>query len=262
MDGVDFYVHAAILLRASSNAFNSLFTASIKPPGSPGSTLQHYAVPGTDAATLNVVLHVAYGLNVSRYSPDLRVLKQALESVLVTYAFSPYIYVAPASPLYSVLLSQAVTGGVNVAMEVYALAAQHRLEPLAVAVSEQLLSFDLSLLTDEQAIQLGGSYLKRLFVLLMTRVDKLRELLAIEPGPLHPPTPMCDKLERRRDLFGAWAYAVAQLMADARADTPSALLESILNPLAYRCACGECRVAIQQRVQTLVRDWDAVKRTI
>ncbi|KAH7097468.1 hypothetical protein BKA62DRAFT_716422 [Auriculariales sp. MPI-PUGE-AT-0066] len=261
-DHVSFYVHRAVLLAVSPNGLGGLIPAVKDSSKSLGTGMPHSVQTDLDAAALNVVLHVVYHLSFAHFYPDFSTLSRATAALFDSYGLATYVFVAPATPLYGALLSQAVAHGPTSAMQVYILAAKHGLEALAIGVSEQLLSFEMSSLTDEQAAQLGGLYLKRLFLLLLARIGALKQLLVVEPGPLHPPIPICGQLEQRRDVLAPWAYAVAHLIADARPDTPSALLESTLNPVAYRCACASCRLAIQERVRVLVIEWSAVKRTI
>ena len=105
----------------------------------------------------------------------------------------------------------------------------------------------------------GGAYLRRLFMLILDRMEALKRMLLIAPGPLHLPTVLCGPSERSRDVSGPWALAVSQLMVDARADVPGARLEATLNPLLLQCACPECRTAIQHRIRAIVLEWQAVR---
>lgn len=104
----------------------------------------------------------------------------------------------------------------------------------------------------------GGVYLKRLVMLLLERANALKSFLVVAPT-LHTPTASCGSAEQQRQVTGPWALAVSRLIAEVRPDIPPALLESRLNPLAYRCACGECRTAIQDRIRRLAVEWIGVR---
>jgi len=108
-------------------------------------------------------------------------------------------------------------------------------------------------------IPAGGTYLRRLFMLILDRMEALKRMLLVAPGPLHLPTVLCGPSERSRDVSGPWALAVSQLMVDARADVPGARLEATLNSLLLQCACPECRTAIQHRIRAIVLEWQAVR---
>jgi hypothetical protein len=68
----------------------------------------------------------------------------------------------------------------------YALAAQHKLEQLAIAVSPSLLSFDLATLTDDLVGRMGAVYLKRLVFLHLGRSAALKRLLSPPLKLSHP----------------------------------------------------------------------------
>jgi len=108
-------------------------------------------------------------------------------------------------------------------------------------------------------IPAGGTYLRRLFMLILDRMEALKRMLLVAPGPLHLPTVLCGPSERSRDVSGPWALVVSQLIVDARADVPEARLEATLNPLLLQCACPECRTAIQHRIRAIVLEWQAVR---
>lgn len=99
----------------------------------------------------------------------------------------------------------------------YALAAQHRLEQLAVAVSPFLLSFDLASLTDDLVGRMGAVYLKRLVFLHVGRSMALKRLLS-PPLDYHTPNDACGAREHDA-LMNAWSLAAAELAWDARPGT-------------------------------------------
>ncbi|KAI6047233.1 hypothetical protein EDC04DRAFT_2887043 [Pisolithus marmoratus] len=218
-DSVSFYVHTHILLAASDNNFNSLL-----PPS-----------PRTDPGRL--------GLHVARST--------SLYNLLLFHA-----------PLYP--------------LELYALAASYDLYDLAVPTSSHLLSFSLSALTDEMVNRIGAKYLKHLFFLHFGRSDALKRLLLPPPHP-HPPTATCDFTEQKK-LTRAWALTSAYFAWDARPwyvlftrsiyitpddepgiDLSTSTLESTFAPLGEHLSCEQCKLALQERLKTLIVQWSVVK---
>jgi len=99
----------------------------------------------------------------------------------------------------------------------YTLAAQHKLEQFAIAVSPFLLSFDLATLTDDIVKRMGPVYLKRLAFLHLGRSAALKRLLS-PPLNFHPPDDTCGATEHDA-LLNAWSLAVASLAWDTRPGT-------------------------------------------
>ena len=210
-DGVFFYVHTTQVLSMSHNRFGGLV------PPSPAKTkvvdeLGPVIALPENATVLNVVLHVVYELSCAHYHPAIDTLIEAVDA-MAHYGISPKQHIAPSTPLYTLILSQAPMQPIVV----YALAAAHDLYDLAVPVSSHLLSFALHSLTDELALRIGPLYMKRLFFLHLGRLDALKRLLLPPPHP-HPPTSRCDFTEQKK-LTRAWALASAYLAWDARPGT-------------------------------------------
>lgn len=251
-DSVFFYVHLHILLAASENNFSSLLPPSLRTdPGSVGPV-----VPLPESSVeLNIVLHAIYDMSCSHYSPSFEAIVSAL-SVMDAYGISVKKYVARSTPLYNLLLCHAPI----YPLELYALAASHDLYDLAVPTSSHLLSFSLASLTDDMVDRIGPRYLKRLFFLHFGRSDALKRLLLPPPHP-HPPTVSCDFTEQKK-LTRAWALASAYLAWDARPDLSTSAIESALAPLGEQLSCEQCKLALRERLKTLIVQWSVVKRTI
>ncbi|KAM6495933.1 hypothetical protein JOM56_008639 [Amanita muscaria] len=250
-DNVFFYVHSAVLLGASENAFNSLLASH-----SPATEGQEpvITVPET-SATLNIILHVIYDMSCAHYSPSYPLLVTSVDRLPV-YGVNPKSRITPSAPLYALLLSHAPL----FPLDLYALAAAHDLYNLAVATSSHLLSFPLASLSDEMAVRMGPIYLKRLFFLHFGRSDALKRVLLPPPHP-HPATPWCDFTEQKK-LTRAWALASAYLAWDARPDLSTSTMESALRPLTDHLTCEQCQHVLQERIKNLVVQWSVVKRTI
>ncbi|KAI0711068.1 hypothetical protein C8T65DRAFT_695507 [Cerioporus squamosus] len=250
-DGVFFYVHTTQVLSMSRNRFGNLV------PPTPAKTkliddLGPVIALPENATVLNVVLHAMYELSCAHYRPAIDTLVAAVDA-MADYGLSPKQHIAPSSPLYSLILSQAPMQPIVA----YALAAAHDLYDLAVPVSSHLLSFALHSLTDELALRIGPVYMKRLFFLHLGRLDALKRLLLPPPHP-HPPTQRCDFTEQKK-LTRAWALASAYLAWDARPDLSTSAMESALCPLADHLSCDVCKRSLADRVKQLIVQWSVVK---
>jgi hypothetical protein len=207
-DSVFFYVHSAALLKVSKNSFGSLIQTYPISPTSDDDVNPAILVP-EDSHVLNILLHLIYMIPCSHFCPPVEIISKTV-SALKRYGVSIKSFAAPDACLYNLILSRAPLHPI----ELYAVAAENELHDLAVAISPHLMSLDLATLTDEIVIQIGPTYLKRLFFLHLGRNEALKKLL-FSPPTLHGPTPQCDFIEQRK-LTRAWALAAAYLAWDAR----------------------------------------------
>ncbi|EIW80462.1 hypothetical protein CONPUDRAFT_154491 [Coniophora puteana RWD-64-598 SS2] len=248
-DSIYFFISSVILLNASSNAFDDLLTPTLGRQsvgaGKVVSLTEHSAV-------VNVVLHAVYDRPCSHHSPAFESLAAAVET-MPKYGLSPYTYVAPMTPLYSLFLMHAPLR----ALDLYALAAKHNLHDLAVPTSSHLLSLALPSLTEDIAEQIDAIYLKRLFVLHMSRTEALKRILK-PPGPHpHAPTASCNFDDQKR-VARAWLLASSYLAWNV---TPGAI-ETALAPLQESVSCTLCRHTLKEHLRTVIVQWSMVKSTI
>ncbi|KAH9921274.1 hypothetical protein B0H21DRAFT_701705 [Amylocystis lapponica] len=248
-DAVFFYVHCHQLLAVSENSFQSLLPEK---QNKGKDDIPPIVSLSESANVLNIVLHTAYNMSCSHYSPSVDTLIATVDA-LTKYGIPVKSHVVPSTPLYSAILAQAPLAP----MQTFALAAKYDLYELAVPISAHLLSFPLSALTDEQAEQMGPIYLKRLFFLHLGRIDALKRLLLPPPHP-HAPTSTCDFIEQKK-LTRAWALASAYLAWDARPDLSTSSMESALCPLAEHLSCEVCRSSLGERIKQLIIQWSVVK---
>lgn len=156
--------------------------------------------------TFNLVLHAVYGMSCTQFSPSMDDLNTVI-AALSSLGLQVDIHVSPGSPLFEAAMSHAPL----VPLQVYALAAQHDLHPLASAASSHLLSTPLSAITDDLASRIGSVYLKRLADLHFRRMNKLKQLFLMVPQP-HAPTDTCSGSEMNR----AWSVSVAPMGWEVR----------------------------------------------
>ncbi len=191
-DAVLFYVHRSVLTHVSNNAFGTLLSmAGIIPVED-------------DSNILNIILHALYDIPSASYNPSFETLVCAVDR-LPLYGLAPHVLITPDNHLFRLLYSHAP----HHPIEAYMLAAHHHLDELAVLVSGHLLSFKLDSLTDEMAVRMGARYLKRLFLLHLNRMQRLKEILIVQP-PAHGAAGC------KADPQRAWALAAASVVNDVR----------------------------------------------
>ena len=197
-DNIQFHVHRARLLHASSNLFNLLLL------------YQDSTITLTEKSeVVAIFLHCIYGVPfASRPSP-----KDILASfdTLKQYGIPPDRYAYPRAPLFEATVP--ALESLDFAIEIYARAAEHRLPDLASFASSVLLSYPLSSITNDLAVRMGPIYLRKLFVLHNQRVQTLRQILSTPPI-CHPTTPECGSDGQRRLLMD-WDMITAEMIMSA-----------------------------------------------
>ena len=161
---------------------------------------------------LNLVLHCVYDLSCTRFSSTVEDVSNCVATI-VKYGLPLATYSSRGGSLYNLVLSKAPTAGI----QMYALAAEHGLEQLAIGVSPFLLSLDLATLTDDLAGRMGAVHLRKLFFLHLGRSAALKRLLS-PPLNYHTPDDACGVREHDA-LMNAWSLAIAPLAWNARPGT-------------------------------------------
>lgn len=181
-DAVFFYVHRHVLDGSSENGFGA---------GNVGRSL---IAVDDDAVTLNIILHAVYDRPSDKFSPTVLQLIRAVDRMPI-YGMSVPQLVQQTSNLFTLLSSMINPNP----LDIYALAAYHSLDALAILASSHLVLFDLSSLPEEMIDRIGGHYLRRLSELQMSRNQELLDILAKAPLFAHDECPA--------DPCGAWAFA-------------------------------------------------------
>jgi hypothetical protein len=206
-----FYAHSHVLGSSSSEAFSRVLRNRNKKDQSSqviaGSEII-YDVPDS-SIVLAIILHTLYGTSPAQNLPSFEALTIAVDR-MPFYDIDLKDIITRQTPLYQLLLSHAPL----YPLQLYSLAGRHELDDLAVASSSHLLSFPISTLRDDMAMQMGATYLKRLLCLHFNRINALKQILLAPPYP-HPPTKECD-FTKQRALTRAWALAAASLAWDSR----------------------------------------------
>jgi hypothetical protein len=208
-DSVYFYVHTHILLSASENGFNSMLPVMPNDNGNYIGLGPILPVPER-SSVLNVVLHAIYDMSCARVFSFVRYTRSGTQRSPNLWCH-PKNVITSSNSLYHVLLTYASSRP----LDLFALAAEHDLNDLAIATSAHLLSISLSTISDEMAMRIGPIYLKRLFFMHLGRAEVLRSILLPPPYP-HTPTAECGYAQQN-NLTRAWTLASAYLAWDARA---------------------------------------------
>lgn len=216
-DGTLFYLNSQLLADAGfkippSAPLPGMALDNITPlPQSPFLPKGSVAKLPDSSITLSIIFHALYNLSCSALSPTLPALSRAI-SRMPEYSLTPARVIESDTALYADLMTQYAP---IKALELYALAGKHAIEPLAVDVSSHLLGLNLSEITDELATTMGSVYLKRLFFMHKGRVERLKSLLA-KPPSLHVDKAADCDFEKQSALRRKWALLVTSLAWDAR----------------------------------------------
>lgn len=268
-DRVLFHLHANQVLALSTNGF-----AHKWPPQS--CSVNSNSVPiilvPEPSPLVNLVLHCVYDLPCTRFSSSVEDVSDCVTTI-IKYGLPLAVYISQGRALYNLVLSKAPTAGI----QMYALAAQHRLEQLAVALSPFLLSYDLATLTDDLVGQMGAVYLRRLVFLHLGRSAALKRLLS-PPLNYHTPDDTCGTREHDA-LMNAWSLAVTPLAWNARpgpcpplhtsskyggvlnppTDLAPTTVKAALGPLVDLISCSRCKEGIQRTIKSVVATWVGIK---
>ncbi|KAI0692347.1 hypothetical protein C8T65DRAFT_699527 [Cerioporus squamosus] len=244
-DNASFYAHRHILQYTSTNDFGGLLAGRE----------ESINVPET-STILSIALRVVYGLSCLHLTDIALESVESSINVLLKYGVPVQKFAAPHWPLFQLVLSHAP----HRPIDAYALAAHHRLEELAVAVSAHLLAYDLSTLTDELTMKMGSIYVKRLFNLHQTRRNALKNIV-MKPPAMHRPNLACGTAQQRQ-LTQAWAFAAAEMAWNVPPSMSTHMLQYAFERAGRDITCGECRVMLNNRIQEAMTEWSAVQRTI
>ncbi|KAG8763659.1 hypothetical protein FRC12_008466 [Ceratobasidium sp. 428] len=264
-DAVFFYAHTPTLLRDSSNRFGNLIdeksigdSAHREGTGTyrTGSPMLKLAICDYPSDVLELVLSAVYKRTSAEILATSITTLQRSFAALVSLGYCPKDMLTPGSELFTRSLETAEIDP----LPVYALAAQHSLEPLAVAVSRLVPAHLLDAVSDELALQMGAIYLKRLFLLHMGRTKALKLSMKL-PLRLHkigtPPGIKCNE-KAQRSVQYVWAlvsgYAVIHGGLGGLDDALFSFIEHL--------SCELCGKILNERVKRTVCDLDSMSDSI
>ncbi|KAF8598922.1 hypothetical protein BDV93DRAFT_592541 [Ceratobasidium sp. AG-I] len=144
-----FYAHRAKLLLGSSNSFGGLVTSD--------HSFLEITMTNYRSEVLNVVLLAVYELPINSCDPSLKTLCGVIPA-LTKLGYDLRSIAGPQSELFQLFLKAAEGDPLSL----YAVAAQHSFEELAVSASTFSLNTPIMQLSNELAQQMGAIYLQRL----------------------------------------------------------------------------------------------------
>ncbi|KAF8598921.1 hypothetical protein BDV93DRAFT_450177 [Ceratobasidium sp. AG-I] len=255
-DAVFFYAHRAVLLRRSSNNFGGLVTSEhvVSQTGSQIRSSPDLILTNYRPEVLQVVLLALYELPMSLCDPSFETLC-AVITALATLGYDLQSIAPPQSELFKLFL-EAAEGD---PLSIYAIAAQHSFEELAISASRFSLNKPIKNLSDELAEQMGTVYLRRLLRLHLQHTTSLRHLIT-PPPVLHPPTddyPKCNK-EMQESVNQTWLVVSAYVIVQ----NSSSGIQGMIGPFAGRVECPDCVQSLNRRIETFHEDWNKVRSSI
>ena len=162
-----------------------------------------------DASTLNILIHVVYGIPFAQYNPPLETLLEVVKS-LKKYGILLPSHLNPGNHLFEEITKRIP----QMPLEVFTIAAGDDIFELACEASKHLLSFPLNKISDQVATRMGSIYLRLLFTLHTERLFVLRRLVA-SPPVAHEPIYGCGRREYER-LRSAWSLASVTFIHNAK----------------------------------------------
>ncbi|KAF6752620.1 hypothetical protein DFP72DRAFT_849750 [Ephemerocybe angulata] len=270
IDNVVFYVKSTIVEKASSAAQLS-FSKLAAGPHPYDKDLVVVSIPERASVLTLILQALESNFSLEDPVPECDDLIEAIDA-LPKYDLEPKTVVRPGTAIYIHLLSHAPTRP----LDIFALAAHHELDSLAVEASKSLLDYPVESIEDEVAVRTGSHYLNRLFSLHRMRLEEMSRLM-LKPPMFHG-VPQANFLSRtpqvlagdsngcgeggRRKLQNAWALGAAPLARDTRPDLNGDRVRKSFQPLALDLDCVVCRSSFMNRIQEVVEGWAAARDTI
>ena len=221
-DETVFYIHHTILsgtsfYQALGNLHSGLLfdsTTPVTPYPCPLAADSHklwVRVKDILADELNIVLHALYNTSCANHQPRFDTIARAIDKMASLFGLVVKNVIRPGNEFYNYILTITPLHP----LQIYALAAYHKIHTLAVKASGHLLSYPIGAISDEESERMGAVYLRKLFLLQMGRKERLIGLLFSPPRP-HASTPGCG-LREQKTLKVLWAGALVNLVYDLRA---------------------------------------------
>ena len=222
-DNVYFCVHSITLLQHSLNKFGGYLKEVIQP------------IPlSSHSEVINLALYALYDLNPSAFNPTTGLMTQAL-LFLIDHGILPKDCITSTNPFCASVHKL----GVQCPLETYMMVAYFDLEHLAIDVSRNLLSLALQDITEQVALMIGPTYLRRLFWLHLGRIDRLKRLMFQVPEA-HGQNKDCYDSEQRLLQLEWRSLAVALAPEATPAMGPSQLYKAFLPITQKNSLCPDC----------------------
>jgi len=222
-DNVFFCVHSMTLLLHSLNKFGDYLKDMVQP-----------ILLSAHSAVVNLALYALYALNPSPFNPTTGLMTQAL-NFLIDHGILPKDCIISTNPFCESIHKL----GVQCPLETFMMVAYFDLEHLAIDVSRNLLNLQLQAITEEVALTIGPSYLRRLFFLHLGRVDRLKQLMFQVPEA-HGQNKDCYDSEQRLLQLEWRSLAVALATVASPAMGPLQLYKAFLPITQKQSLCPDC----------------------
>lgn len=222
-DNVYFCVHSMTLLLHSLNKFGGYLKEGLQP-----------IILSSHSAVVNLALYALYDLNPSAFNPTTGLMTQALH-FLIDHGILPKDCITPTNPFCESIHKL----GVQCPLETFMIVSYFDLEHLAIDVSRNLLNVPLQNITEQVALTIGPTYLRRLFWLHLGRIDRLKRLMFQVPEA-HGQNKDCYDSEQRLLQLEWRSLAVALAPEASPAMGPSQLYKAFLPITQKKSLCPDC----------------------
>ncbi len=222
-DNVYFCVHSITLFLHSLNKFGGYLIEVLQP------------IPlSSHSEVINLALYALYDLNPSAFNPTTGLMTQAL-LFLVDHGILPKDCITSKNPFCESIHKL----GVQCPLETFMMVAYFDLEHLAIDVSRNLLNLPLQDITEQAALMIGPTYLRRLFWLHLGRIDRLKRLMFQVPEAHGQNKDCYDSEQRLLQLeWRSLAFALAPEATPAMG--PSQLYKAFLPITQKKTLCPDC----------------------
>ncbi|KAF9041031.1 hypothetical protein BDZ89DRAFT_1060310 [Hymenopellis radicata] len=255
-----FRVHRVVLASASSNHFNHLLNF-LSPSMDCTLTIDD------DFDVMYVILDAIYaafpmytftsegGRKQDSTTMELPLLTRAIERMIV-YGVQPGDFIRSSSLLYKCLYKHTPLQP----LDIFTLAAHHKIEALAVQTSSHLLSLNLDTVSAQCQHQIGPEYYNRLLSLHQDRLQSLK-LIVTDPPLGHPLTLLCTDSDQD-DMVNLWNSGMSMVQRDATPYLSPQFLVAQMRPYHAKINCVSCSQHFAARLSDVAEEWSKVKCTI
>ncbi|KAF5328173.1 hypothetical protein D9619_013434 [Psilocybe cf. subviscida] len=205
------------------------------------------------STVLNIIIHALYDISPESYEPSADIIISSVD-LMPGYAIMPEKVIFPGCVLYDYILGFMPLRP----LDVYAMAAHHKIHPLAVHASSYLHSIDTHLIAEDVCIRIGPVYLTKLARLHVQRFTALKDALLLPPE-MHPATPNCT-LKQQHDATRVWAHLCADPIWDTKpVDLAVQAIENTLQQLMGSLPCPDSPLAWTPRRHFWLEDGNTAK---
>ncbi|KAK7031299.1 hypothetical protein VNI00_013554 [Paramarasmius palmivorus] len=245
-----FYVDEATLIEASNNGFGGVLPLEQK-----NATQRVVPLSELTSYELHVILQSVYNPILDDFIWKSPICHSTLQIVVQGIDLMPHYGINPRTCIkqYSHLSKYLLTCSPIYPLDIYALAAYHDMEDIAIAASSHMLMLDPSIIDATTVSRIGPSYFRRLNDLHQTRKSILTQLLMTEPA-LHNLTKRCT-FQDQQALRDGWNRGIVKIMKDMKAGVPTSLIRQQILEETTDIHCKDCIKARNARLDAVCTEW-------